>query len=36
LTYDLVLAAALWIVVAAIAVTNRGQLSRQPLRQWAA
>ena len=36
LTYDLVLAAALWIVVAALAVTNRGQLSRQPLRQWAA
>jgi len=31
LTYDLVLAAALWVVVAVIAVANRGQLSRQPL-----
>jgi membrane protease YdiL (CAAX protease family) len=32
LTYDLVLAAALWVVVAAVAVANRGQLSRQPSR----
>ena len=36
LAYDLVLAAALWIVVAALAVANRGQLSRQPLRKRAA
>jgi membrane protease YdiL (CAAX protease family) len=32
LTYDFVLAAALWVVVAAVAVSNRGLLSRQPLR----
>ncbi len=32
LTYDLVLAAALWVIVAAVAVANGGQLSRQPLR----
>jgi membrane protease YdiL (CAAX protease family) len=31
LTYYLVLAAALWLVVAAVAMTRRGQLSRQPL-----
>jgi len=31
LTYVLVLAAVLWVVVAAVAVANRGQLSRQPL-----
>jgi len=36
LAYDLVLAAALWVVVAALAVANRGQLSRQPLRKRAA
>jgi len=30
-TYDLVLAAVLWFVVVAVAVANRGQLSRQPL-----
>lgn len=36
LTYDLVLAAALWILVAAVAVVNSGQLSRQPLRRRAA
>ena len=28
LTYNLVLAAALWVVVAAVAVANRGQLER--------
>lgn len=32
LTYDFVLAAALWVVVAAVALANRGHLSRQPLR----
>jgi membrane protease YdiL (CAAX protease family) len=32
----LVLAAALWIVVAAVAVANRGQLSRQPLQRQVA
>lgn len=32
LTYTWALAAALWIVVAAVAVANGGQLSRQPLR----
>lgn len=31
LTFDLVLTAALWVVVAAVAVANRGKLSRQPL-----
>jgi hypothetical protein len=31
LTWTLVLAAALWVVVAAVAVANGGQLSRQPL-----
>ena len=31
LTYDLVLAAALWIVVGVVAVANGGYLSRQPL-----
>jgi membrane protease YdiL (CAAX protease family) len=36
LTYDLVLAAALWIVVAAIAVVNHGHLSRQPLARYVA
>jgi hypothetical protein len=36
LTYVWVLAAALWIVVATVAVANRGQFSRQPLRKWAA
>jgi membrane protease YdiL (CAAX protease family) len=30
-TWSLVLAAALWVTVAAVAVGNRGQLSRQPL-----
>jgi membrane protease YdiL (CAAX protease family) len=29
--YDLVLAAVLWVVVAAVAVANRGRLTRQPL-----
>ena len=33
LTYELVFAAALWVVVAAVAVANRVQLSRQPLRR---
>jgi uncharacterized protein len=31
-TFDLLFAAALWIVVAAVAVANHGQLSRQPSR----
>jgi membrane protease YdiL (CAAX protease family) len=31
--YDFVLTAALWVVVAAVAVANGGQLSRQPLRR---
>lgn len=31
LTWNLVLGAALWVIVAAVAVANRGQLSRQPL-----
>ena len=30
-TWSLVLAVALWVVVAAVAVANRGQLSREPL-----
>jgi membrane protease YdiL (CAAX protease family) len=30
-TYYLVLTAVLWIVIAAVAVTNGGQLSRKPL-----
>jgi membrane protease YdiL (CAAX protease family) len=34
-TWSLVLAAALWTVVAAVAVANRGQLSRQPLPRMA-
>ena len=33
--WSLVLAAALWVVVAAVAATNRGQLSRQPLPRMA-
>ena len=33
LTWNLVLAAALWVVVAAVAVVNGGHLSRQPLRR---
>jgi uncharacterized protein len=32
-TYDLVWAAMLWVVVAAVAVANGGHLSRQPLRR---
>jgi membrane protease YdiL (CAAX protease family) len=36
LTYDLTLAAALWAVVAAVAVVNRGHRSRRPLRSLAA
>jgi membrane protease YdiL (CAAX protease family) len=36
LVYDYALAAAMWVVVAAVAVVNRGQLSRQPLRGQAA
>jgi hypothetical protein len=36
LTWNLALAAALWIVVAAVVVANRGQLSRQSLRIRAA
>jgi hypothetical protein len=36
LTYDLTLAAALWAVVAAVAVVNRGQPSQRPLRRLAA
>ncbi len=35
-TYNLIFAAALWGVVAAVAVANRGQLSRQPLRRTVA
>jgi membrane protease YdiL (CAAX protease family) len=35
-TWSLVLAAALWVVVAAVAVANRGQISRQPLPREAA
>jgi membrane protease YdiL (CAAX protease family) len=31
LIYDLVLAVAMWVVAAAVAAANRGQLSRQPL-----
>ena len=31
LTYDLVLAAALWVFVGVVAVANGGHLSRQPL-----
>ena len=31
LTYSWVLAAALWVIVAVVALANRGQLSRQPL-----
>ncbi|MDP2857986.1 MAG: CPBP family intramembrane metalloprotease [Bacillota bacterium] len=34
-TWSLVLAAALWGVVAAVAVANRGQLSRRPLQRGA-
>ena len=33
LTYDLVLAGALWVFVAAVAVAKGGHLSRQPLRR---
>ena len=33
LTYDLVLAAALWVVVGAVALAQGGHLSRQPLRR---
>jgi membrane protease YdiL (CAAX protease family) len=36
LTYGFVLAAAWWVVVAAVAIANRGQLSRQPLRRQVA
>ena len=36
LTYTWALAAVLWVVVAAVAVANRGQLSRQPLRRQVA
>ena len=36
LTWNLILAAALWVIVASVALTNRGQRSRQPLRSWAA
>jgi uncharacterized protein len=36
ITYNLVFAAAMWGVVAAVAVANRGQLSRQPLRRTVA
>jgi hypothetical protein len=32
LTYDLVLAAALWLLIAALAMANGRQLSRPPLR----
>ena len=32
LTYDLVLAAALWLLIAALAMANGRQLSRTPLR----
>jgi membrane protease YdiL (CAAX protease family) len=35
-TYDLGLAAALWVVIAAVAVANGRLLSRQPLRRWTA
>ena len=33
LIWNLVLAAALWVVVAAVAIATRGHLSRQPLRR---
>jgi uncharacterized protein len=33
LTYDLVLAAALWLVVAVLAVATRGNFTREPLRR---
>jgi len=36
LTFDFVFAAALWVVVAAVAVASGWQLSRQPLRRRAA
>jgi len=36
LTYQLVWAAALWVVVGAVALATRGHLSRQPLRRRAA
>jgi uncharacterized protein len=36
LTFDLVWAAAVWVVVAAVAVANGGQLSRQPARRLVA
>jgi uncharacterized protein len=36
LTYTWALAAVLWVVVAAVAVANHGQLSRQPLRRQVA
>jgi membrane protease YdiL (CAAX protease family) len=32
LTWNFVLAVVLWVIVAAVALTNRGQLSRQPVR----
>jgi membrane protease YdiL (CAAX protease family) len=34
--YDLVLGAALWVIVAAVFMANGGQLARQPLRSRAA
>ena len=35
LTYDLVLAAALWLIIAALAMANGRQLSRPPLQaRW--
>ncbi len=36
LTYSFALAAAVWVVVAAVAMAKRGQLSREPLRRQAA
>jgi hypothetical protein len=35
-SWSLMLAAALWVVVAAVAVTQGGHFSRQSLRRWAA
>ena len=36
MAYSFALAVALWIVVAALAVANRKEISRQPLRRQAA
>jgi len=36
LAFDVIWAAATWVVVGAVALANRGQFSRQPLRGWVA